>query len=289
MRSHRTVVFILFLLVVLPSCKAERRDSAATVEGVSRAPASEAPGAGQSTAFTPRMIIRNAALSLVVRDASDAIVQATRIAEAKRGYVAETRQWKESNQTRASAVLRVPAETLMPAMEQLRRLAIRVDSESVTGHDVSQEHTDLSAQLRNLQAAETELRELLSTVRQRTQKASDVIEVYTELTRVRGEIEKTQGRLEYLSQMTTYATITLELTPDALAAPVVEPGWQPIATARSAARSLVNSLKFIADAAIWFALYLLPVGLVLVALALFVRAIWRLARRTSRGSRSQAA
>jgi hypothetical protein len=289
MRSHRTVVFILFLFLFLPSCNVERSKSDATVEGASRALASETAAAGQSAALTPRMIIRNAALSLVVRDASDAIVKATRIAEAKRGYVAETRQWRESNQTRASAVLRVPAETLLPAMEQLRRLAIRVESESLTGQDVSQEHTDLSAQLRNLQAAEAELRELLSTVRQRTQKASDVIEVYTELTRVRGEIEKTQGRLEYLSQMTAYSTITLELTPDALAAPVVEPGWQPVATARSAARSLVNSLKFIADAAIWFVLYLLPVGLVFVGLALLVRVIWRLARRTSRGSKSQAA
>jgi hypothetical protein len=307
MRSQRATHFIILVLVlIVPSCK--RQESAAGVADGSRAGVSE-PGraaselaaappvagasdtarAGQSTPLALRMIIRNASLSLVVRDASDAVVEATRIAEAKGGYVVETKQWKESSQTRASAVIRVPAATLGPAIEQLRRLAIRVENEAITAQDVSQEHTDLAAQLRNLQAAEVELRALLNSVRQRTQKASDVLEVYTELSRVRGEIEKTEGRLEYLSQMTADSTITLTFTPDALAVPVVEPGWQPLVTVKSAARSLVNSLKFLTDAAIWFLLYLLPIGLVLAGLALLVRFIWRLARRSSGGSDSKAA
>ena len=225
------------------------------------------------------MIIRNATLSLVVHDASDALAKTARIVEAKKGYVADTKQWKESSQTRASTVLRVPSDALAQTLEELHHVAIRVESETVTSQDVSQEHVDLAAQLRNLQAAEVELRGLLTTVRQRTQKASEVLEVYTELSKVRFEIEKTQGRLEYLSQMTAFSTITLELTPDALAAPLVEPGWQPIATVRSATRSMVHSLELITDAGIWILLYLLPIGLIFVAAALMLRFAWRLVRR----------
>ncbi len=221
------------------------------------------------------MIIRNAALSLVVRDAGEAIANAVRVVEASRGYVAETKQWKESNQTRASAVLRVPSSALSPVLEQLRHVAIRVQSEAVTSQDVSQEHVDLAAQLRNLQATEVELRGLLTTVRQRTQKAADVLEVYAELTKVRSEIEKTQGRLEYLSQMTAYSTITLDVIPDALAAPLVEPGWQPLATVRSATRSMLGSLEVLTDAGIWLVIYVLPIALLFAGALLMLRSAWR--------------
>jgi hypothetical protein len=96
---------------------------------------------------------------------------------------------------------------------------------------------------------------------------------------VRGEIETTQGRIQYLAQMTALSTVTLELVPDVLAAPVVEPGWQPVATIKSASRTLVNSLKGVIDALIWVVLYILPLGLIFVALGLLVRWVWRRLRR----------
>lgn len=167
----------------------------------------------------------------------------------------------------------------MPILAAIRGLAVRVESETVTSQDVSQEYSDLGAQLRNLQAAETELRELLKTVRERTQKASEIMEIYTEITKVRGDIDRIQGRIQYLSQMTSLSTVTLELIPDVLAAPVVEPGWQPVATVKNASRSLLNSLKGVVDVLIWVVIYVLPLGLIFVALALLVRAAWRRLRK----------
>jgi hypothetical protein len=154
-------------------------------------------------------------------------------------------------------------------------MAIRVESENVSAEDVSQEYSDAGAQLKNLQATEVELRDLLHTVRERTQKASEIMEIYNELTKVRGDIERIQGRMQYLAQQTALSTLKVELTPDALAVPVVEPGWQPLATVRAASRSLVNTMKSLTDALIWVLLYLLPIGAVFVALALVVRVIWR--------------
>jgi len=225
------------------------------------------------------MIIRNANMSLVVRDAVEALRKITALVDAKGGYVAETKQWKENEQVRASATVRVPATQLSSALAAIRGFAVRIESENITAQDVSQEYTDLGAQLRNLQAAETELRELLRTVRERTQKASEIMEIYNEITKVRGEIDRIQARLQYLSQMTELSTITIELVPDALAAPVVEPGWQPVATVKAASRALINSMKSVVDALIWVVLYLLPLGLVFVAVVLLVRAIWLRIRR----------
>jgi hypothetical protein len=276
------------LLVVLACSKAESRGEPTAVADLRAEVAGSVVGRSpQVTATTQpaqpqpqtRMIIRNANMSLVVRDAADVLQKVTALVDAKGGYVADTRQWKEREQVRASATLRVPATQLMPVLAAIRGLAIRVESESVTAQDVSREYADLGAQLRNLQAAETELRELLKTVRERTQKASEIMEIYDEITKVRGQIDQIQARVQYLSQMTSLSTITLELIPDVLAAPVVEPGWQPVATVKNASRSLLNSLKGVVDILIWVVLYVLPLGLIFVALALLVRAAWRWLRK----------
>jgi hypothetical protein len=278
---------LLATLLVFLSCKAEKGplQQAATnsqtqvAESAERAPQAPAPSQPAQTQPQTRMIIRNANMSLIVRDAVDVLQKVTALADAKGGYVAESRQWKEREQVRASATLRIPATQLMPILAAIRALAIRVESENVTAQDVSQEYSDLGAQLRNLQATETELRELLKTVRERTQKASEIMEIYTEITKVRGDIDRIQGRIQYLSQMTSLSTITLELIPDVLAAPVVEPGWQPVATVKNASRSLVNSLKGVVDVLIWVVLYILPLGLIFVVFALIIRAVWKRLRK----------
>jgi Domain of unknown function (DUF4349) len=280
---------LLATLLVVLACKAERavepteaaisRSAVGGIRGLQDRPSQTPPTTTQPAQPQTRMIIRNANLSLVVRDAADVMRQATALVDAKGGYVADTHQWKEREQVRATASLRVPATQLMPVLAAIRGMAIRVESESITAQDVSQEYADLGAQLRNLQAAETELRELLKTVRERTQKASEIMEIYDEITKVRGQIDQIQARIQYLSQMTSLSTITLELVPDVLAAPVVEPGWQPVATVKNASRSLLNSLKGVVDVLIWVVLYVLPLGLIFVALALVVRAAWRRVRK----------
>lgn len=296
---------LVVVLLVASACKAERADVAAYDEAGARAAApqsvaagaaddaktSEATTASGSTtgAVAPRMIVRNAQITVIVRDAEEALRAITTTVEGNGGYVAETRQWKEREQVRAQATFRVPAARLTETLGAIRAAGIRTESETISAQDVSQEYVDLSAQLRNLQAAETELRELLRTVRERTQRAADVVEIYTEITRIRGEIEKTEGRLQYLSQMTAMSTIRAELVPDVLAAPVVQPGWQPVATLKNALRELVSSMKLLVDALIWVVVYLLPLGLIFVALAFLVRAVWRRIRPRRSGGAVDAA
>lgn len=281
---------VVFALLVVVACKkdapyAGTRSVSLPVVAKDQT-ASSRVDLAQTPAPTPapelRMIIRTANVSLVVRDAVDVLGKATALVESMGGYVSDQRQWKDREQVRASLTLRVPAAQLNAVLAALRQLSIRVESENISGQDVSQEFSDLGAQLKNLQATETELRELLHTVRQRTQKASEILEVFTEMSRVRGDIERIQGRIQYLSQVTAMSAITVELIPDVIAAPVVEPGWQPVATLRAAARALVNTLKVLADVAIWIVLYVLPIAVVFMLFVLAIRSIARRVRGYNR-------
>jgi hypothetical protein len=183
--------------------------------------------------------------------------------EAMGGYVSDSRQWRAGDQVLASETLRVPASRLTDALTTIRHIAVRVDNESVTAQDVTEETSDLGAQLTNLRATERELRDLLATVRQRTQKAADILDVFNQLSSVREDIDRTQARLTVLGELTDMSTITLDLVPDALSTPIATAGWRPGVEVHAASRTLVFTLKWLFDAAIWIVIYLVPVVLVL--------------------------
>ncbi len=230
----------------------------------------------QLPSMTERMIIRRAELSLVVRDTREAISKVEAIALEKGGYLHQSSVWKENESLRAQLIIMVPAARFEETLEALRKLAVDILGESVSGQDVTEEYVDLEARLKNLEATEKELRELLATVRERSGKAEDIMAVYRELTHIREEIERVKGRMKYLEQMTSFSTIVVNLTPSVLAQPVAPTTWRPARTLWHAARALVRVLQFFVDAVIWTTVVVIPV---LLPFAFVAFLIWRSVRK----------
>jgi hypothetical protein len=223
-----------------------------------------------------RMIIWTGDISLIVKDVGESMEKVEAIAKDLGGYVVNSSSWYQEEQLRARLTIRVPAEEFDTAMARLKDLAIKVESRNVSTQDVTEEYTDLDARLRNLEATEKELLELLTEVRERTGKAEDILAVHREVSNIRGQIEQVKGRMQYLEKMTAMATINIELIPDVLARPIVVAGWRPTGTAANAVRTLVKTLQFIVDAAIWLVIYVLPT-LVVIAIPFFI--LWMIWRR----------
>jgi hypothetical protein len=266
----------LAVLLLLAGCAAseERQASMAPPPQPVATTAGLTGPAAQIVPSAVRMVIRTANISLVVENAAASLTRVVAVVEARHGYVAQTKQWLESGQVLASATLRIPADQLAPALDEIRKEAIRVSNEGITGQDVSEEYADLDAQLTNLHAAEAELRQLLTTVRERTQKASEVLDVYKELSRIRGDIDRLQGRVNYLKQMTAMSTINVELTPDQLSQPLLESSWRPVAIAKAAGRTLVSTLKWLGTVLIWLIVFGVPLMVVLAVLGLCGKKLW---------------
>ncbi|MCD6552933.1 MAG: DUF4349 domain-containing protein [Anaerolineae bacterium] len=246
------------------------------------------PAAAKSSAVAglpqERMIVRTVDMELIVHDTAASLESVRALVAEVDGYVASSHSWHEEGVLAARLTIRVPAGDLETVLEKLRALG-QVESESQSGEDVTDEYVDLQARLKNLELAEQELQELLKT-RQETGKTEDILEVYRELTNIRGQIEQIKGRMQYLENMTALATINLTLTPDALAQPVVIGGWQPQGTVRDAVRTLIKTVQFLVDASIWIVIYIIPTLILLAApfvvLALIIRA-WRRRRRRAAG------
>ena len=184
--------------------------AAAPAEGTA-ADAREAQAFSQAQAQTlDRMVIRTAQMSLEVTDMEQALSQVRQIAQQGGGIVSasNTRVERVDDQERtiADLTIQVRGEGAEAALSALRALG-KVTSETSTSQDVTEEYVDLESNLRNLQASEAAVIRLMD----RAQRIEDVVALQRELTNIRGQIERIQGRKRYLERRTDMATITLSM------------------------------------------------------------------------------
>jgi len=300
MMKRMAAVFSLLLILALTSaCAAKSTQMSDAVPAASQergvfggAEASaaelELPAGSDGAAGAPgaeRLIIRTVDMSVLVEDTDVALGQIREMVAEFGGYIADSNRWLANEQPRARITMRIPAEHLDEALDSLRSASIRVEHESSSGQDVTEEYYDVDARLRNLEATEEELLALLTEVRENRGKAEDILAIHREITSIRGQIESLKGRKQYLSQMSALATVTVEIVPRSQPGSVVQRAkWNPLVTASNALQSFVRVFQVLVDALIHilvFSVYLLvPAGV----LWLVVRAI---RRRQAKGAKSE--
>jgi hypothetical protein len=234
----------LLAALVAPSGCSKRESPAASSEAVSRAmeasPVAAAPppaatfaapgaapapgrpvggGAGKIEAPTlaaaaeagERRIIRNADLTLEVENGASAQQRASALAEGAGGFIVSSDAQNMSSGGRpyvhVTVVARVPSARFGAALDEMRRVGKRVVGEKVTGQDVTEEFIDLEARLRVQRALEEQLLGLLK----ESKSVKDTLEVHREITQVRSEIERVEGRRRFLVNQSELSTITLRL------------------------------------------------------------------------------
>ena len=155
------------------------------------------------------MIARTVSLTIVVKDFSAARFKLDAILAHYQGYAAQlTVNTPENAPRNFQASIRIPAPFLSAATNDLRALG-RVENESQSGEEVTQQHADLVARLKTARDTEDRLRAILQ---QRTGKIEDVLQVEEEIARVRGEIESMEAEQKGLEHRVDFASIDLQLT-----------------------------------------------------------------------------
>ena len=128
----------------------------------------------------------------------------TNLAERNGGFVANSESYSDSegNLTSGRITIRIPSKSYSSALDKIKEMGT-VKNISSYGQDVTQEYIDLESRLRNYEAQEKVLLELMK----QSKKVSDSIEVQRELSNVQGEIEVIKGRMRYLDDMVSFSTI----------------------------------------------------------------------------------
>jgi hypothetical protein len=239
----------------------------------------EAPAAGGATGSSiepqqaqQRLVIRTAEMSIVVSNTLEQLDAISKLAAQYGGFVVQSGTYKVGNDLQGNITIRVDAKNFDTALSDIRRLAVDVQSENVRGEDVTAEYVDLEAQLKNLEAAEAQLTKIM----EQAFNTDDVLNVYQQLTQIRGQIEQIKGRMKFLSQSAALSTININLIPDALATPVEVGGWRLEGVAKSAVEALIATLQGLASIAVWFVIVVLPVLLIFAIPVVLV--VWLIRR-----------
>jgi anti-sigma factor RsiW len=154
------------------------------------------------------MIARTVALTIVVKDVDAARASLDSILAQHRGYSAQLNTFRPENGPRSlQSSLRIPANELQSAVAAIKTLG-RMETESQSGEEVSQQHADLVARLKTARETEERFRDILQ---QRTGKVSDVLEVEQSIARVRGEIEGMEAEQKALEHRVDFASVDVQL------------------------------------------------------------------------------
>jgi uncharacterized protein DUF4349 len=155
------------------------------------------------------MIARTVSLSIIAKDFDSSRASLEAIVARHNGYAANLSVNTPQDAARSlQASLRIPAPRLAAALAELKLLG-RVELETQNGEEVTGQHADLLARLKNSRETEQRLQAILT---QRTGKISDVLEVEQEIARVRGEVEQMEAQQKNLEHRVDFATIDLKLS-----------------------------------------------------------------------------
>ena len=169
--------------------------------------------AARSAQTTDRKIIRNAEMTIETDTPNEGQQKIAAIADKHGGFVviSESKQNEAVSQTVASTVVnvvvRVPAQNFESTIAEIRNVGGRILYEKSAGQDVTEEYIDLDARIRTKRALEAQILEIMK----QAHKISDAMEVQNQLTDVRTEIERLEGRRRFLENQSALSTINITL------------------------------------------------------------------------------
>ncbi len=224
-----------------------------------------------------RHVIQRGSIELTVSDTRDKLEEIQEIVRKADGLIASLYVYEiREGQYGARVTLRVPDAKFNPVLEQLEALG-KANNIQTELEDITMQYVDLESRLKNQQAQEERLTEIL----EMADTVEDVLEVEKELNRVRGEVESMTARLNQLKDQVTFATINVSLREETIPTGTVTTNpFQNLGT--RIAEAFIGSINFLLtvfSGLIVIFTALLPAFIVLLLLAAI---IWLIVRRYTR-------
>lgn len=182
-----------------------------------------------------RLVIKSKSLNLAVKDVRKSYAEVEKVALKYKGYIVSSNIYSDTpdyprplgeipeektGPLSGIIVLKVPVNSFEATVSELKKLG-NLKSEAETTEEVTEQHIDLSARLKNLRRQEERYLEILNAAKT----VQEMLKVEEQLSRIRGEIEAMQAQLDYLEKSAAMATITLNLSePSGITEPIAKWG-----------------------------------------------------------------
>jgi len=233
-------ILLILMLVLISGCALSPRESEPNEGGRDESEITD-------ELTEDRKIVKTGSITLEVGNITDVMDKVAEMADELNGYVVSSYKYEYKRGISGRITIRVPFEKFEEAFARLRQLAVSVPYETTTAKDVTEDYVDLEAQLSNLQATEAQYLVLM----EKAANVEEMLMVQRELSKVRGEIEQIEGRMQYLEQTSETSLIEVDLQETkGLAEP-----WSASAAFQSAVRGLTTFGRWLATALIWLGIF----------------------------------
>ncbi|MBD3675092.1 MAG: DUF4349 domain-containing protein [Planctomycetaceae bacterium] len=165
-----------------------------------------------------RKVVYTSDMHLEVKEFETAVDELRELIDEHQGFVASHNIDGGAGSRRSGHwKIRVPSLSFDSFHAGLKQLGYPLQ-DKLDSKEVTEEYVDVEHRIENLKRMEERLTDLLQ---KETKSLRDIFEVEKELARVNGEIERMQGRLELLKDMTSLATINLDISEEDVYEPPV--------------------------------------------------------------------
>ncbi len=205
------IVSALLLLFVLGcSDGSSNKDYAADSKLVPMEPAGEIERQQLVPSSSPekeeQKIIKTARLAFETRDVEATHKKILQLASQLKGLVQSDNSGKDYNRIYKDLTVRIPTDNFQQFIDGISEGVDYFDQRTITRQDVSEEFVDLEARLKAKRVLEERYLELLK----KANKVEEMLQIESELSNIREEIEAKQGRLQYLQSQVSMSTVNVE-------------------------------------------------------------------------------
>ena len=201
-----------------------------------------APGGGEAAkapAASARKIVYTADVDIVAEDFNKVADSVAKLVTECSGFVAETdMNGSTGGHRKAHWKVRVPIEKFERFLDAVVKLG-ELQRRQIHSQDVTEEFYDLTARVKNKKVEETRL---IKHLEESTGKLKEILEVEKEISRVREEIERMEGRVRLLADLTDLTTVTITADERIGFVPTTAPTF-----GTRASRTLDGSVKAVRD------------------------------------------
>jgi hypothetical protein len=221
--------------------------TAAPIKGVPQGGTSTNPSGDVVPPIQGPQVIRQAQLSISVKSgAFDSSLASVRsLVELEQGYVSGTDAQANpvtNDQIRTGVItFMVPAAKFDETIDALSKMG-KVQTEHISGNDVSAQYVDLQARLANEEAQRNAMLALLA----KAQTVDQIILVQNQIGQITGQIEQLKGQIQYIDHNVAFSTITVQMTEaGAPVTAVPSDSWGFASALSDAAHNFVATINYL--------------------------------------------
>ncbi|MEK5039059.1 DUF4349 domain-containing protein [Sporosarcina sp. FSL K6-3457] len=169
----------------------------------------------QAVTTTDRMIIHHAQLQVKVKKFEQAQLKIEKKVTEYGGYIVESTVYgQDAEAVSGTMIIRIPEKHFQAFLKDAEKEATVLERH-VTGQDVTEQYVNLQSRVTSKRAVEARLLEFMDTA----QKTEDLLKISADLATVQEEIEVIVGKMNFLENQTSYATIEISIFEDRVIVP----------------------------------------------------------------------